>query len=313
MSVTTPASSLVRPTGVVRRATLCPIVVIALTLLLAHRADSQTTILRVWPGAAPGSEHWTQKEAVFENTPAGTIIQNVVTPTLTVFLPDRAKATGAGVIIAPGGYCVALAISSEGYDVARLLQKNGIAAFVLKYRTKEKKQDGIPKDLNMDEACKFGIADGIEALRVVRRHAAEWGVTPGKVGFMGFSAGGMVASGALLQTNAAARPDFAALIYGCPFGKMPPIPANLPPTFMAWAEDDTVARDTVVRFYEALISAGQHPDANLFTSGGHGFGVRKQNTPSDHWLEEFEEWLRAHKFTSSPELHSEPRAKKPSP
>lgn len=161
----------------------------------------------------------------------------MVTPTLTVYLPPPAKATGTGVIIAPGGAFVALAIDLEGHDVARWLQEKGVAAFVLKYRIMEKRQEGIPQ-MNMDEAGKYGIADGIQALKVVRQHAAEWGIAPDKVGMVGFSAGAMVVSGALLQQDAAARPNFAAPIYGGPFGVMPPIPTKLPPVFLAWAQDD---------------------------------------------------------------------------
>src|ERR1700686_2035421 len=119
----------------------------------------------------------------------------------------------------------------------------------------EKRQEGIPQ-MDMDEAGKYGIADGIQALKVVRQHAAEWGVSPDRVGFMGFSAGAMVTSGALLQQDAAARPNFAAPIYGGPFGQIPAIPAKLPPIFLAWAQDDALAVNYVVKFYDALKSAG---------------------------------------------------------
>ena len=128
----------------------------------------------------------------------------MVTPTLTVYL-ERTKATGTGIIIGPGEALVALTIDLEGNDVAPWFQDKGIAAFVLKYRMMKKRQENIPQ-INMDEAGKYGIADGIQALKVVRQHAAEWGI-------MGFSAGAMVTSGALLQQDAAARPNFAAPIY----------------------------------------------------------------------------------------------------
>ena len=111
------------------RTLLCAAGAIAFTFLLACSARSQT--VNIWPGAAPGSEHWTQKERTIENTPVGTVVFNVVTPTLTAYLPERSKATGTCVIIAPGGAFVALAISLEGSDVARRLQERGIAAFVL--------------------------------------------------------------------------------------------------------------------------------------------------------------------------------------
>ena len=253
-------------------------------------------IVNIWPGLAPGSEHWTQQERTVENTPIGTVVFNVVTPTLTAYLPQRARATGTSVIIAPGGAFVALAIDLEGSNVARWLQEKGIAAFVLKYRIIEKRQEGIPA-MDMDTSGRYGIADGIQALKVVRQHAAEWGLSPDRVGFLGFSAGAMVTSGTLLQEDATARPNFAALIYGGPFGVMPTIPATLPPMFLAWAQDDAVARDAVVRFHDALTSAGHKPEIHMFSAGGHGFGMRKQGTSSDHWIDALYYWLEAQGFT----------------
>jgi acetyl esterase/lipase len=267
---------------------------VAFTLFVACPAGAQ--VVNIWPGAAPGSEGWTQKERTIENTPVGTVVFNVVTPTLTAYLPERSKATGTGVIIAPGGAFVALAVSLEGSSLAQWLQQRGIAAFVLKYRIMEKRGEGIPANMDMDEAGKYGIADGIQAIKVVRRHAAEWNVSPDRVGFIGFSAGAMVASGTLLQEDASARPNFAAMIYGGPFGRMPAIPSKLPPMFLAWAQDDTVALAPVVKFYDALKAAGHKPEAHVFSSGGHGFGMKKQGTTSDHWAEEFYYWLEAQGF-----------------
>jgi acetyl esterase/lipase len=267
-------------------------------LMLSSRS-ARSQVVKIWPGVAPGSETWTQKEKIIEGTPLGTVVFNVVVPTLTAYLPERAKATGAGIIIAPGGAFVALAVDLEGNGVARWLQERGIAAFVLKYRILEKRGEGIP-EMNMDEAGRYGIADGIQALKVVRQHAAEWGLSSQRVGFLGFSAGAMVASGALLQEDAAARPSFAAMIYGGPFGVMPAIPARLPPMFLAWAQDDTQARGAVARFYDALVLAGQKPEAHIFSAGGHGFGLRKQGTTSDHWIDELYEWLAAQGLTTPP-------------
>jgi acetyl esterase/lipase len=264
---------------------------LAFTLLIACSANSQ--VVNIWPGVAPGSEKWTQKEMTAANTPLGTVVFNVVTPTLTAYLPERSKATGTGIIIAPGGAFVALAIDLEGNNVARWLQERGIAAFVLKYRIMEKKTDGIPVGMNMDEAGKYGIADGVQAIKVVRQHATEWGLSPDRVGFIGFSAGAMVSSGTLLQTDTAARPNFAAMIYGCPFGVMPAIPRALPPMFLAWAQDDPLVLEFVVKFYDALKSAGHKPEVHIFRAGGHGFGMKQQNTSSDHWIDEFYYWLEA--------------------
>ena len=257
-------------------------------------AHAQT--VNVWPGVAPGSEHWMQKEMTIENTPVGTVLFNVVTPTLTAYLPERSKATGTGIILAPGGAFVALAIDLEANALAKQFQQRGIAAFVLKYRIIEKRTEGIPQ-MDQDTAARYGIADGIQALKVVRQHAAEWGVAPNRIGFMGFSAGAMVTSATVLQQDSAARPNFAALIYGAPFGVMPAIPKNLPPLFLAWAQDDPIAREFASRFYDALTKTGQRPEVHIYSAGGHGFGLKKQGTTSDHWIDDFYNWLDAQGLT----------------
>ena len=252
----------------------------------------------IWNGAAPGSENWTQRETIVNNTPLGTVAFNVVTPTLTAYLPDAKAATGTGIIIAPGGACIALALSLEGESVARRLQQRGIAAFVLAYRTMEKRGQGIPPHLNEDVACKWGMADGIQAVKVVRQHAAAWHVSPRKIGFLGFSAGAMVTSAAVLQKDAALRPNFAAFIYGGPLASMPEIPQNLPPIFMAWAQDDPQVLDQVNAFYSALRAAGAKPEARIYSAGGHGFGIKHQGTTSDRWIDDFYAWLRAKGFAA---------------
>lgn len=265
-------------------------------IVVAGSAHAQSPTVKIWPGVAPGSEHWTQREITVKDTPIGTVILDVVAPTLTAYLPVKGKATGAAVIVAPGGAFVALAMGLEGDGVARWLQARGIAAFVLKYRTVEKRQPGIP-EMDMDTAGRYGIADGIQAIKVVRAHAAAWGLSPRRVGILGFSAGAMVASGALLQPDSAARPDFAAMIYGGPFGVMPAIPAKLPPMFFAWAQDDSVALGAIVRFHDAITAAGYKPEVHIFSAGGHGFGMRKQGTSSDHWIDSFYYWLSGEGFT----------------
>lgn len=274
----------------------------AATLVLALLASSvlhaQTTV-KLWPGVAPGSQHWTWKEQTFQvplNGTAETIVEDVVTPSLQVFLPPHDSATGTGVIIAPGGACIALVMGSEGTDIARWLQARGVAAFVLKYRLKHKLTQGIPKDLREDEACRWGIADGMQAVKVVRQHAREWGIAPHRLGMLGFSAGGMIASEVLVQKDATARPDFVALIYGAPFESMPAVPSELPPVFMAWAQDDTTAGYAMARFYKALMDAHDPPEAHIYSAGGHGFASRVQGTPSDHWRAELWWWMQAKGF-----------------
>ncbi|MEO7217342.1 MAG: alpha/beta hydrolase [Gemmatimonadaceae bacterium] len=281
----------------------------------AGRAYSQTT-LNIWPGVAPGSEHWTWSEKVIPNvvdhgTHLGTIIQDVVTPTLTAYLPTPDNATGTGIIIAPGGACIALVMDREGRDIASRLQQKGIAAFVLKYRLMHKLQDGMPKDLDEDEACKWGNADAIQALKVVREHAAEWHISPRKVGILGFSAGGMLASEAVVQKDAATRPAFAGLIYGAPFSSMPQVPEDLPPIFMAWAQDDATAGYAMVRFYAALLKNDNSPEAHIYVTGGHGFAIPNPATTSAHWFNEFYWWLQTKGFAPpSVPPHAAPLAKR---
>jgi len=288
---------------------------VGMTFLLACAVKAET--LNIWPGVAPGSENWKQQEKVERAIP-GNIVYNVVTPTLTVYLPKKSKASGTGVIVAPGGAFMLLSIDHEGNQVARWLQEKGIAAFVLKYRVVETPPGfsfgaarrggpgrgaaaagpaGDAPRINPDESARYGIADGIQALKVVRQHAVEWGIDPKRVGFMGFSAGAMVTTGTLLQEDAAARPDFAAPIYGGPFGSIPPIPAGLPPIFLAWAQDDTTAGPVAMRFREALQAAGYEPEVHIFKNGGHGFGMRESGKDSDHWIEIFYRWLEAQGLT----------------
>ena len=269
----------------------------AFVLVIACWGNAQT--VNLWPGVAPGSEKWTYKETSVNVPGTGTVLFNVVTPTLTAYLPEKSKATGTGVIIAPGGAFIALAVDVEGNEVARWLQERGIAAFVLKYRIMEKKGEGIPQGMNFDEAGKYGIADGIQAIKVVRQHLAEWGVSPDRVVFLGFSAGAMVTCGTLLQADEALRPNYAAPIYGAPFGVMPKISAKLPPVFMAWAQDDPLVLPFVTKFYNALLTAGHKPEAHIYAAGGHGFGMRTPGATSDHWIDEFYWWLQAQGLTKA--------------
>lgn len=285
--------------------------VFCISLALTCGVLAQT--VNIWPGVAPGSEDWRQQERVMEN-PVGDIVFNVVTPTLTAYLPDPSVANGTGVIVAPGGAFLLLSIDMEGHDVARWLAARGIAAFVLKYRVNETPPDFSLEQLiaalsdperesrpsaaqgvlgDMDEAARYGIADGIQAIKLVRQRAEEWRVDPNRVGIVGFSAGAMVTTGTLLQDDVAARPDFAAPIYGGPFGAMPAIPAGLPPVFLAWAQDDALAGARASEFARTLEAAGYKPEVHIFSAGGHGFGMQKKGTTSDHWIDEFYYWLEA--------------------
>jgi acetyl esterase/lipase len=270
------------------------------------------TVINLWAGVAPESEQWKQPETTLGSGDMERIV-NVTTPTLTAYLPDASTATGTAVIIAPGGGFVFLGINSEGHDVAKWLAARGMAAFVLKYRTVQLEgqneaqlnQSGMARfgaqlrdHALIAEDGKYGIADGIQAVKVVRAHAAERGISPDRIVFTGFSAGGMITEFTAIQPDA--RPNYAAPIYGAPFPVVPPIPQGLPPFFMAMAQDDTLAGPYIVHFYDALKAAGYKPEFHIYNSGGHGWGMRKQGTTSDHWIDEFYYWLEAQGLTRPP-------------
>ena len=184
-------------------------------LLAAAAFAAEPKVIPLWPGAAPGSEDWTQKESEAVG-PQDDLrrVSNITLPTLTVYLPSPASANGTAVIVCPGGGFRILAIDHEGHEVARWLNSLGIAAFVLKYRVM---RTGDPDEKNpavMAERRKslvpLAVTDGQQAVRLVRSRAAEWGIAPNRIGIMGFSAGGYVTAAVALGQNADSRPDFAS-------------------------------------------------------------------------------------------------------
>lgn len=282
--------------------------------------------MKGWPGLAPATDKRLAKVPVREDLREnGEQVWNVTVPTLQPFLPDPAKANGMAVVIAPGGGFRLLAIHHEGTRVARWLAARGVAAFVLKYRliqsppgeTNEAMRQRVQATLAPGVGGIPGVEDGMEALRIVRANAAKWKIDPKRVGVMGFSAGGHVAGMTMLAPNVAERPDFAALIYGMPFGETPPIPpanlpspdsaskepwllppptpapGRLPPMFMVMAQDDRAVELGFRAFYDRLFAAGYRPELHLYQRGGHGFGMATRGTTADHWIDEFGYWLDA--------------------
>lgn len=258
-------------------------------------------VIPLWPDGAPGSENWPQVETESTTPTTARVIRNVTQPTLTAYLPDPAKATGAAVIVCPGGAFHLLAIDHEGIDVAKWLAARGTAAFVLKYRL-------LPTDDDFGEALAdifadrqrtmerlrpirpFALADGCRAICLVRQRADEWGIDPQKIGMIGFSAGGRLLATVLQEYDSESRPDFAGFIYGGLWEEFP-APADAPPLFSAAADDDAWSAPYCVRLYQLWKEGGHPAELHIYAKGGHGFGMRKQGLPTDSWIERFGEWL----------------------
>src|SRR3954466_561984 len=190
------------------------------TIVLIISAQAQQKVISLYNGQAPGSENWTWNEAENDSNSWRTkVVYNVSRPTLTVFQPDSIMATGTAVIICPGGAFHTLSINSEGFDVANWLVKKGVTCFVLKYRLAH----SVTNDPVTEVMGKWGkkefeeennavipleIADGKAAIAYVRAHAAEYGVSPDKIGIIGFSAGGTVTAAAAFDYTAENKPNF---------------------------------------------------------------------------------------------------------
>jgi acetyl esterase/lipase len=289
----------------------------AVLLAVPAGALAQQPVIPVWPGSAPGSESWTRKEVEYTDGGGRKMVRNVVRPTLTAYLPPHDKATGTAVIVAPGGGFTFLSWDSEGVEVAKWLRDHGVAAFVLKYRlvdtgaTEEEYQKKVqelfrsirarnearpgevvplPPDPERDKVIAMAAADGRQAIRVVRKRAAEWGISPGRIGLLGFSAGGAVTMGAVMGHDAESRPNFAAPIYGGSTGGAA-VPADAPPLFILVAHDDALVVGSSLKLYSDWRAAGKPAELHVYSKGGHGFGMRKQNLPIDTWIERFGDWL----------------------
>jgi acetyl esterase/lipase len=246
---------------------------------------------------------------VWSDVYSSKMLRNVTHPTLTPVLPDPAKATGAAVVVAPGGAFMMLSMENEGWKVARWLADHGIAAFVLKYRLDPTPADNAAFQAAMGKrlssvspsstAAPSGnmllnshpsTDDGLAAIRLVRSRAAQWRVDPKKVGIVGFSAGAMLAVRTALASDPASRPDFVAPIY--PPLLQVPVPADAPPAFVAIAGDDTLFGKRGFGLIEAWQKANRPIEFHMYEKGGHGFGMGRQNGTSDLWIDQFYAWMK---------------------
>ena len=295
---------------------------VAVLLLVVLPSVAQKPI-PLYNGAIP---HAIAGSDVEQTGKDGSSVSKVSVPTLTPFLPSPDKANGTAIIICPGGGYHNLVIDREGYRMARRLVDMGIAAFVLKYR--------LPDDKIMQDKSTGPLQDAQQAIYLVRSQAEKWHIDTGKIGVMGFSAGGHLASTigthykkAFIKNKdqVSLRPDFLVLVYPVIsfrpdiahigsrtnlIGKTPSeaaikqfsndeqVTPETPPTFLIQAEDDSVVVvQNSLRFYEALLKNKVSAALHLYTIGGHGFG---KVPPRDIWMKDLAYWMQTMGFLQKP-------------
>ena len=259
------------------------------------------------PNAIPlgtgGVEGQTAKESWYKQW-GDPFVRKVSRATLTPFLPDPAKATGAAVIVAPGGAFRILSMGNEGWEVAQALKDRGVAAFVLKYRLQRTAPDwaefdkgnpltapipgAAPGPPNFAAMIVLPLEDATAAFKMVRGRAKEWNIDPKRVGMMGFSAGAGTTMAATLQSTEI-KPAFIAPIYGGL--RAVDVPADAPPMFVALAADDPIFGKSDFGLITSWQKAGRPVELHLYQNGGHGFGLGNPGKTSTGWFPQFMLWL----------------------
>lgn len=299
---------------------LAPILLLPLTCLAS--IPDYPSVIRLWDGPAPNHKNSDTQEVITDR-PSSFAISQVQVPTIEVRLPARANSNGRAVIICPGGGYARLSYNWEGIDVANVLNAKGIAAIVLKYR--------LPDEASNETPRLSPLLDAKRAMRLVRSRAEEWSIDPDKIGIMGFSAGGHLAS--TLGTHfdlgdpeaadpidrLSSRPDFMILMYPVIsmvegvthsgsrnnlLGESPSqelvdeysnelqISAETPPTLLIHSSDDkSVPVENSLRFYHGLIEHGVAAEMHLYPYGGHGFGLALGKGRLERWSELCTDWI----------------------
>lgn len=292
---------------------------ILISILLTHQLVAQKT-LPLYPDKIPNSKSVPNEETSTQEGSV-TIVRNITVPTITHYPAPSNIATGTAVIVIPGGGYAINAISHEGHDIARKINEIGVTAFVVKYR--------IPNDRSMENKEIGPLQDAQQAIKTVRENATTYGIDANKIGILGFSAGGHLAStaGTHYKTshvanpkNVSLRPDFMVLVYpvisfqedighlgsrdnllgkGASKDKVDlysnekQVTKETPPTFLIHAGDDkTVPVANSLRFYESLQQKGVKAELHIYPEGGHGFGLNN-GTTKDEWFERCKNWMDA--------------------
>ena len=244
-----------------------------LSPILSYAQDTARQI-PLWPNGAPGFESKRNEPEQAKDY----WVKNIHNPSITIYLPPKEKATGAAVVIFPGGGHRLLVFNAEGRDPARFLNSIGVAAFIVKYRL-------FREDSNLYSLDKEVRQDAYRAMRLVRSNAAEWNIDANRIGMMGFSAGGEVA--ALLAYTSGdgdaqakdpidrlnGRPNFQILVYPGPLGVPAAVPHDAPPTFLIAANDDECCSPPVVSLLEKYRAAKVSVEAHILSQGNHGFNM----------------------------------------
>ena len=288
---------------------------LVILLLLCNINHAQQEI-SLYSGKIPNSRKAPNKEEITFNA-YGSILLKVSKPTLSIYLPSKENANGTSVIICPGGGYETLWIDKQGNDIAKELKEFGVTAFVLKYR--------LPSDETMIDKRIGPLQDAQQAIKIVRERAAEWNLNPQKIGIMGFSAGGHLASTAGTHFNyevidnkekTSLRPDFMILVYPVIsltdnighigsrkslLGELPEkeqilffsneyhVSSSTPPTFITHANDDIIVSvDNSLRFYEALEKNSIPVTLHVYSKGGHGY---LKQPPFDEWFGRVMYWM----------------------
>ncbi len=273
------------------------IIISSLICLISLQVCAQMIIKL--PKTEDGHQWKTAEREFFSEDWQNTVITNVSQPELQAFIPENP--TGMSVVIAPGGGMYAHSIESEGRDVARWLSNKGIAAFVLKYRLVPTGEDGV-KDLGKDgiqveakarKILAFAVEDTMNAIKHIRTNSGELGLDPDKIGLIGFSAGGAVTMETRYKCDGDACPNFVGPIYAWMNIVDPQeITKDYGPIFIACSTDDPLRlAPASVDIYKQWLNAGLPAELHMYAEGGHGYGMKKQDLPSDKWIEQFYEWM----------------------